>query len=470
MWLPSFHEGDLDFVNVISEEKHEEETSAISCENIPAEEKQMHQEAPSFCCTGIINAEEEASDEAGFQGEVVVSTGKSQEECYTSSGEDSAQEGEEGGEEMKLVKQLMWDLNGEGDRHGSKGDRPSVERQPLAPEGGENTRVRNKEQGENESDEMSYFQRVPEHGSKTERTEDNQQEPDPESKALNSEEEEEEDYDDERNDDEEEEELLTLCFEQEDKPPHWDNPGGDILDFSELIVEHLQDLIAEVDDGESVEKMKEFSGEEHQDAGESFAEYPSDFSSCEYIEAGEKDEESNGQCTGDRAKRVSDSEALFVGSRETEQGESELVETMSGDTAEKRYETSDSSTSSDDETQTTSDEEPDLTSKDFESKIRLEERHSGSRMSADPGTSLFSDDLLVADKEEFPGVTPAEGVRMFPGSVFTTEHQDSQISELGDLGGDEYEEKTNWEQEQERIKAFYDFYTDSDQVTREAGR
>lgn len=252
------------------------------------------------------------------------------------------------------------------------------------------------------------------------------------------------------------------------------------MDFSELIVLHLQDLIAEVDDGESVEKMKEFSGEEHQDAGESFAEYPSDFSSCEYIEDEEKDEESDGQCTGDQAKRVTDSETLFVGSRETEQGGSELVETMSGDTAERRYETSDSYTSSDGETQTTSDEEPDTTSKDFESKIRLEERHSGSRMcaherSADPGTSLFFDDLLVADKEEFPGVTPAEGVRVFPRSLddrffFTTEHQDSQISELGELGDDEYEENTNWEQVQERIKAFYDFYADSDQVTEEAGR
>lgn len=74
----------MDFDNVISEEKYEEETITISCENIPTEEKQMHQEAPSFCCTGIINAEEEVSDEAGFQSEVDLSTDKSQEECYTS--------------------------------------------------------------------------------------------------------------------------------------------------------------------------------------------------------------------------------------------------------------------------------------------------------------------------------------------------------------------------------------------------
>lgn len=54
---------------------------------------------------------------------------------------------------------------------------------------------------------------------------------------------------------------------------------------------------------------------------------------------------------------------------------------------------------------------------------------------------LFSDDLLVADKEEFPGVTPAEGVRMFPGFLddrffFTIEHQDLRFQswENSDMG------------------------------------
>lgn len=32
----------------------------------------------------------------------------------------------------------------------------------------------------------------------------------------------------------------------------------------------------------------------------------------------------------------------------------------------------------------------------------------------------------------------------------------------GQLGDDEYEEERNWEQEQERIKAFFEFYDDSD--------
>lgn len=484
--FPSFHEGDLDFENVYSEE----DSSTISSETIPTKEKQtLHQEVPSFCQPGIINKaeniEEEAPDEVGFQGEVIVSTGKSQEDYYTSSGEDSAQEGEDGeggGEEMKSVKELMWAHSGEGCHHGGKGDRvrASEERRPLAPEGDENTRVRNEEQGESESDEMSYFQRVHEH----ERTEGDQQEPDSESEVPKSEEEEEEeeeqddDYDDEINY-EREDNVLTLCSRREDENPRWDDPVGDIMDFPELMVQ--QDLIAEDDYGKSVEKIKDFSGEEHQDAGESFAEYPSDLSSCESIEYGEKDEENNGQRTGDQAtmQRVTDSETLLVGSRGTEQRKAELVETMSGDTAELRSETSDSYSSSYDETQTSSDEEPNVTSKDFENKSHLQERHGGSRMCApeDPETGLFSDDLLVSDKEEYPDMTlcSAKGLRMSSGSLddrffFSPEYPDSQISEAGELGDDEYEEKNDWEQEQERIRAFYEFYDDSDQLTGEEGR
>ncbi|XP_011620258.1 protein IFH1-like isoform X2 [Takifugu rubripes] len=468
--------GDLDFENLYSEE----DSSTISSETIPTKEKQtLHQEAPSFCQPGIINTaeniEEEVPDEVGFQGEVIVSTGKSQEDYYTSSGEDSAQEGEDGeggGEEMKSVKQLMWAHSGEGSHHGSKGDRPSAERRPLAPEGEKKTRVRNKEQGESESDEMSYFQRVHEH----ERTESDQQEPDSESEAAKCEEEEQDDdYDDESNY-EREDNVPTLCCGWEDENPRWDNPVGDIMDFPELMVQ--QDLIAEDDYGKYVEKIKDFSGEEHQDAGESFAEYPSDLSSYESIEDGEKDEENNGQRTGDQAtmQRVSHSEMLLVGSRGTEQGKAELVETMSGDKAELRLETSDSYSSSDDETQTTSDEEPNVTSKDLENKSQLEEHHSGSRMCVreDPKTGLFSDDLLVSDKEDMT-LCPAEGVRMSSGSLddrffFSTEYPDSQISEEGELGDDEYEDKSNWEQEQERIRAFYEFYDDSDQLTGDEGR
>ncbi|XP_061843780.1 uncharacterized protein [Nerophis lumbriciformis] len=44
------------------------------------------------------------------------------------------------------------------------------------------------------------------------------------------------------------------------------------------VKENVEELIADV------HEMKDFSGEEHQEAGESYADYPSDFSSCEYVE------------------------------------------------------------------------------------------------------------------------------------------------------------------------------------------
>lgn len=440
------------------------------CETTPTKEKEnLHQETPTFCYSDIINraanAEEELPDEAAFQGEVVVSRSKSQEECYTGSAH-NREDDEDEGEQMKLGKQLLLGYIGDKYHSSSGGDRvrPSAERRPLTPEREENTPIRNEEQGETGSDETSYFQRVPEHGSKTERTEDDQREADEaeldsESEALNREEEEQEeeqdedDYDDEREEEaaEEEDNIFTLCLEQMVKNPNWDDPAGDILDFPEL--QHLQDLMA--DEEEPVERMEDFSGEDHQEAGESFAEYPSDFSSCEYIEHGEGDEESNGWCTGDQGsvQRVSDSEPMFVGNREA--WKAELVETMSGDITTIRCETSDSYSSSDEELKGTSE--------DLENQ--LGEHHIGSR-----------DDLCVA-KEGFPDVTlcPAESVGMSSGSVddsffSSVEHQNPQNSELGEAGDDEYEDKSNWEQEQERIMAFNKFYEDSELLTGQEGK
>ncbi|XP_014886446.1 midasin isoform X3 [Poecilia latipinna] len=54
------------------------------------------------------------------------------------------------------------------------------------------------------------------------------------------------------------------------------------LEFSCMSLQNLQDLISEVDGEVYEEKMSDFTGDEHQEAGESFADYPSDFSSGEY--------------------------------------------------------------------------------------------------------------------------------------------------------------------------------------------
>ena len=411
---PCVHEADLDFEDVYLEQ----DTSAISCETVPTKEKEnLHQEAPAFCYSDVENPEEELPDEAAVRGQVIVSTGESQEERFTQ--QDPAHKGEDEedeGEEMKSGRQLLLAYIGDKNHGSIMGDRPSVERRPLTPEGDENTPIRNQEQGGAESDEISYFQRVPERGSKTQRTEDDPQEsdetrPDPGSEDLKSEEEQDAkaDEDDERRDREEEGDILTLCCDQELGNPHWDDPAGDMLDSPELMEQRLQDLLA--DDEEAVQKMEDFSGDDHQEAGESFAEYPSDFSSCEYIEPGEGNEESNGRCAGDGTH----SETLFVWNRETQQWNAELAETMSGDITAMRCEMLDFSFPGE--------EEPKGTEK------HLDDHGRGSR------------DDLVDDNEEFPDVTrcPAEGVELSSGSL------------------------------DDRIRAFNEFYEDSEQLTAREG-
>lgn len=430
---PCFHEADLDFENVT----FEEDTSTIFCENTPRKEKEnLEQEAPTFCYGEVINtaedAEEELPDEAAFRAEVDASAGGSQGQCYTCSWQDSAQKGEDeedDGEEIKPGEESP--LACIGDKHNSRqgdGARPSEERRPLNPEEEENTPVRNKEPGETESDEMSSFLRVPEQGSTTERTEEGQ---------LETEEEEEDEYDDEGEDEEEEDNALTMCFDQEVQNPHWDDPAGQhILDFFEFGVQHLQDLMMKAADEEPVEKMKDFSGEQHQGAGESFAEYPSDFSSCEYIEREERDEGSNGRCAGDPG---TGRRATLFANRKTQQWKAELVETMSG----LRCETSESDSSGD--------EEPKVTSEGLETQ--LDEHHCGGR-----------EERLV-DKE---GRGFSSG--SLDDSFFSSaEHQNPQISGLEEDWEDEFEHKSNWEQEQDRIRAFNKFYEYSDQLTGQEG-
>lgn len=447
---PHFHKADSDFENVY----FEEDTSSIFPENSPTNEKKnLQQEAATFCSGDIINRPETVEEELpAVQGEVIVNTGKSQEGCDTSSWEGSVQGGgdeEDEGEEMNAGKQLLLAYKGDKHHGNSQADRarPSVERRLLPPEGGENTPVGNQERGEIDSDEISYFQSVPEHSSKTERTEDDQQEIDKAAKSKEEEEEKEEqdedDSDDEHKDEREEEEdkVLSLCFKQEVKNAHWDDQAEDILDFLELKVQNLQDLMA--DEEEPAQKMEDFSGEDHQEAGESFAECPSDSSSCEYKEHGGGDDESSGLWTGGQGTVERETD---VGNRDTEEWKDELVETMSGDITATSCETSDSYSSGD--------EEDRVTSEDVLNQ--LDEHHGGSR-----------DDLLV-DDERLPDGTlcPAEGVGMSSGSLDdgffdSAERQRPQISGLEEVGDDENEERSNWEQEQERIRAFNEFYEDS---------
>nr|XP_046253191.1 deoxyribonuclease I-like 1-like isoform X2 [Scatophagus argus] len=561
--VPLFPDGDLDFENLNFDEKLEEDETGIAHENIPTEDNEaLHQEAANHTADIYTaeNADEKEPDEENFQGVGVTSVGQIQEEDYTSSDGDSEQEGIVSGEDEEDGEEDMGTGGGPGELSvcsSNKEDRIFAEGQPLAPEGVENPQVRNEDQGDSKSDEeVSYFEKVPERGSgmmiKGIGMEDEEQEREKEKREDLS------DSECESMKIKEEENVLTLCFEQEVENPSRDGPAKVSLEFPEISVQKLQDLIAEVDSKEYVEKMEDFSGEEHQEAGESFADYPSDFSSCEYTEDGVTNKEKDHQYIAKQdtclerdvmdirwSRNAEDTdkegdEYLYSIDLEVDadkfrgleavngERERELVEHMLTDAArmgcDDGGETSDSDSCSssddddDDEAQVKRNNEyleyPCL--RDLENNKQPEELHSESSAGfvmwstfddynrvdlADFNTNMsttdapLSEDLLTAedtDKEEtlFSDVTrsPAEGVNTYSivqrgdaetkspsnqGSLddsffFNTEPEAE--TELGQLEDDDYEEERNWEQEQERIKAFYEFYDDSDIEDGREGR
>ncbi|CAK6951317.1 uncharacterized protein si:dkey-183p4.10 isoform X2 [Scomber scombrus] len=584
--VASFPDGDFDFESLLFDEKIDEDKIGISYENLPTKEDgALYQEATGetvLSSKGTLDirtaesADEERSDvKEEFQGTGVMSVDKTPKEDYTSLDEESEEEGcvsgedEKGEEEDKEMGEkpgdLLMSVNCSGEFYdGNKEDKILAEGQPLAPEGTENPQVRNKDQGESESDEeVSYFERVPGRGGeviiKGDGIEEDEQEG--EEKKQDSSDSECEDMKIVQK-----EHFLAQCFETEIEKPYGDEPAKAILEFPEISVENLQDLIAEVDTEENVEKMKDFSGEEHQEAGESFADYPSDFSSCEYVEDGGQNQE-NYQlnalpCASDLGSNASQSTCLeravtditwmgkaedtdeegdgYLYSRDLEMdadrfrglgvvsGEKiEIVEHVLSDAAvigcDDGSETSesDSYSYSDDEVQVRrSDEEfsHNMSLQDPVNNKQLEDvqPHSGrsteySRWSVSddlhatnyyerPDSAAFGInwdlDVLTADSPLFQELLttdeaetlssdvtqcPAEDVTSYSvvqrdcakttspsnqGSLddsffFNTELEASVVTELGQLGDDEYEEERNWEQEQERIKAFYRFYDDS---------
>ncbi|KAF7657897.1 hypothetical protein LDENG_00020850 [Lucifuga dentata] len=317
--LPSFRDGDLDFVNLSFDEKFEEDKTGSSHKNIPIptkEDEVLHQEATGqntvLCSLESVtvaeNDDEQRFDDKNNE-EDFLSTGvsvmikdKTSEEDHKSSDGDPEEEGfvsddEDEEEDMRRgdkpgdwlmsvhCSEDVWD--------GNKEDKIFTEGQPLALQG----QARNEVQVESESDEeLSYFGRFLKGGSemmiKAEGNEDGDQQRE-EERQGDSTDSECEDMNIEKNE-EEGENLLAQNFTQEDEGLDRDKPVKSTFEFPELSMQNLQDLIAEVN-SEKYDKMKDFSGEEHQEAGESFADYPSDLSSCEYMEDGGKDQESDGQ-------------------------------------------------------------------------------------------------------------------------------------------------------------------------------
>ncbi|XP_010786288.1 uncharacterized protein isoform X2 [Notothenia coriiceps] len=567
--VPSSSDGDLDFENIHFEDKCEEDETDICAENVLAKEDEAFQQEATgqtavLSCietqdtrTEVVEKQyDDISDNEDFEGAGVRSSVKILEEDYTSS--ESEQEGSVSGqyevaeaEDMGTGAQPEYFF-----RSVSCSDEFCVgnkevfpEGQHLALEGAENPQVRKEEQGEGD-EEVSYFERVPERGNEMMlrgdgiREEDEQEKEedlcDSECEGMNIEQEENVQY-----------------FGQEFENTCGDEAAKASLEFPEISVQNLKDLIAEVNGDEKGEKMKEFSEEEHQDAGESFADYPSDFSSCEYVGDEGKRQESNAlACASDSEtteklntgleKYVTDliSDVACMGTDEDTEEEggryqcsrdSEVYEcrTLDEATGEKEVEENvwvdaavaevedggenDSYTSSDDYVQEKrSDEELfDITLlQEPESNKKLEDTQDGDSAASydeykreeaadfsinwnlDVLTAHLSEELLTTEdieevKTPLPDVTrrpAAEDVHSYSvvqrgdakqttspsnrGSLdddffFNTEAY--EITEPGQLGEDESEEERNWD-EQERIRAFYEYYNDSDEETRRRER
>ncbi|KAJ0036870.1 hypothetical protein NQD34_005547 [Periophthalmus magnuspinnatus] len=82
------------------------------------------------------------------------------------------------------------------------------------------------------------------------------------------------------------------------------------LEYPEISYDGIEEL------NEDIDKMESFSDEEHQEAGESFADYPSDFSSCEYIDNARNAEpsyfETERDCTSDNTAEHQGAEQEYI--------------------------------------------------------------------------------------------------------------------------------------------------------------
>ncbi|KAM6981481.1 deoxyribonuclease I-like 1-like isoform 2-T2 [Tautogolabrus adspersus] len=558
---PSFSDGDLDFENLNFIEED------ISAENLQTkEDTALHQEATSQTTFLLSmdsadanmteNDDKDQSDEEDFQVDGVMSFDKTLAQDCTSSEGDSEQAGSVSEEDEENEEE---DIGEPGDSmmsvcsSGNKEDRIFAEGQPLAPQGAENTQDRNKEQGD---EEVSYFERVPERGSemgiKGDESEDDERE------IKNAKQEDTCDSECEGMKIKQEEEQVQFYKRDAENPARDDHDNEKAcLEFPEITVQNQLDLLAEVESKECWEKVEDFSGEEHQEAGETFADYPSDLSSCEYVEEnqgsyhqldgsssvanqdalleraptdrtcmgrGEDTYEEGEEYLYSRNLEVYDGKfsSLDVASGEKERGELEVLENMLGNDEGETDESDSCSSSVDEYKEKWTDEENDI----YTENLALQENNneheetqipSGNRTEyarwdtsndyyrADldlnwnldvltPHT-LQSEDLLTTEDTDIAetrlsDLTGPEDVNNYSavqrgeakntrssnqgslddGFFFTTDVESSGVIEPGQQVDDEYEEDRNWDQEQERIKAFFEFYDDSDKEEGREGR
>ena len=287
-----FADGDLDFESLNFNENFEEDETGIADENRALPQEGTGETAvwfsndPEDMCTSGSVDDVQFEDKKDFQ-----AVRCPPEEDYTSSDEDYEPEGSVSGEDED-EDEGTGDNPGDllmsvccSDGFGHEEVRVFAEGLPLAPPGAENPQVRKVEQGDNESDEeVSYFERVPERGNEVMTKGDGIKQDEREREGA-------------KQGSECESESMRVKQEENVESPYRGEPATATLQFPDISGQNLQDLIAEVDGEEYVEKMESFSGEEHEEAGEGFADYPSDFSSCEYVEDAVKQLESNSQAS-----------------------------------------------------------------------------------------------------------------------------------------------------------------------------
>lgn len=376
----------------------------------------------------------------------------------------------------------------------------------MASEGTDNPKDSNKVQGEAESDEeASYFGGIPEHGDETMMEREREEPSDSDSEDMTT---------------EQEGNILIQGSDNSYKISSMVKPN---LEFQGLSLENLQDLITEVDGEKCAVKMTDFTGDEHQEAGETIADYPSDFSSGEYagaeLNASPPVKQEKGAVTGAPWIRGTADSGCEKDDGFLYSADLEVKKVGNVDVAAGEYDDSSLAVMGDRSSYSSSDdEEPlrgigeessdDMNVRDIDNNVKLEDvqrcefsRRSGSNDQtvqdrSDPADFIrsgfdalksrtcLSEHLLttegIDETENLPSEEnqcPAQDVNCYSvveraraspsgqGSIddgFFFNAGSSEASEDLQLAHDNDEDKRISEQMQERIEAFKRFYDDSD--------
>ncbi|MED6235084.1 hypothetical protein ATANTOWER_015244 [Ataeniobius toweri] len=275
--VPSFSMGDLDFENLCFDEKSaEEQAENLMTETDEAQLQEASAEGAALFegpTADTLSIDENAYEDEEFKGvsfrsktpeDDSTSSDGEEEQKVVSSGTDEDEKAESSEEEGDALTSI----SSSGDVLDSKKEDEILDDEDSeALEDVDELKVSNKLQEEVDSDEEETLEcrnetivkHVESEGEEQEREEDSSES---EYEGMKI----------------EEENVLS----EEPENPYPVDPGDSSSKFPSLSFQNLQDLISEVDGEAYQEKMSDFTGEEHQEAGESFADYPSDFSSSEY--------------------------------------------------------------------------------------------------------------------------------------------------------------------------------------------